>query len=83
MNLNSINLVNSRDKLFAIAVSFAENSDVKLKNKDPDLMLYTLTNIVLGFQFRIVLMPDNRFSQQVIVDQLFTIISGYIFDFAD
>lgn len=78
-HLHAITLENSRAKLEKIALTFAHNHPLHFANKDPDLMLYTLTNIILGFQFRIVVMPDDGFSKEMIIGELTDIVANYIF----
>ena len=58
---------------------FAKNKHLVIKDRNIELMIYSLTNIVLGFQFRIVLMPDERFSRDDIIDEITSIVSGYIY----
>ncbi|NRB39459.1 MAG: TetR/AcrR family transcriptional regulator [Pseudomonadales bacterium] len=76
--LHVISLEKSREKLQKIALAFAHNQPIHFTNKDPELMMYTLTNIILGFQFRIVVMPNDGFSKDVIVDELTDIMANYI-----
>jgi hypothetical protein len=42
-------------------------------------MIYTLTNIIMGFQFRIVVLPDKGFDADAITEELTRVIENYIF----
>ena len=77
--LQAINLSATRERLMHIAADFAENSQIQLKNRNPELMIYSLTNIILGFQFRIALIQDGNFQREQIVNELHAIISNYLY----
>lgn len=78
-DIRLINLQQSKDQLTAIALEFANNKQLLIKDKDPNLMIYAMTNVILGFQCRIVLMPSEDFDVEVIVRELTQIVSDYIF----
>ena len=42
-------------------------------------MIYSLTNIIVGFQCRIALLPDEGFSRAAIVEELSAIVLATIF----
>lgn len=73
-------LTESRAKLMQIIKKSAENKTFKLKNRDPRLATYTLSNIILGFQFRTVIMPDESLKREAVVEELSEIIANYLFD---
>jgi len=77
--LHLISLEESWALLEKIAMDFASNQNIQLARKDTDLMIYTLTNLVLGFQFRIVVMNDERFKRDDLVDELAGIVTHYLF----
>lgn len=76
--LDKIDLADSREKVAGIALLFATRLPANIDENKARLMIYSLTNIVLGFQFRIALMPDEGFEREQIVEQLFDIVSGYL-----
>ena len=78
-NLAEINLEQSRLKLQRIAIDFAISHNIAMNNKNPDMIIYTLTNLVIGFQFRIVAMPDNRIAKDQMINDLVTVINQYLF----
>ncbi len=77
--LQHINLNKSQMRLGQIALNFAQNKSLKFVNKNPELILYTLTNLLLGFQMRIVLMPNESFDQETLVEEITGIIYDYLF----
>jgi AcrR family transcriptional regulator len=77
--IHRIHLEQSRIRLENIAMDFAGNKQLTIADKDPALMMYTLTNLVLGFQFRIVVMPEECFDREVIVDELTDMVRAYLF----
>lgn len=50
------------------------------KQREPRLMIYTLTNLVLGFLFRSIIGPDERLERASMVDELACIIENYILE---
>lgn len=81
--LHQVKLAQSREKTFAIARAFfsCHGESISLKNKQAELIIYSLTNLVLGFQLRIALMenPEKNFSRKEIIDELTGIIANYLF----
>lgn len=77
-DLHLINLEQSKNQLLTIGLAFVDTYQDELVHKDPELIMYTLTNLLLGFQFRIVAMPDNRFSRDTIAEEIAEIIRGYL-----
>jgi len=57
----------------------AQPTSLNLKNREPKLAAYSMSSIVLRFQFRTVILPDETLSRDVIVDELTEIISDYLF----
>jgi AcrR family transcriptional regulator len=76
--LTAFNLQQSKQKTLDIAASFASNKAIKINHNNIDLLLYSITNIVLGFQFRLALLGDGQFSEDAITDELAEIISAYL-----
>ena len=77
--IHRINLGESRVRLEQIARDFTKHHVVNPRAKDISLMLYTLTNIVLGFQFRIVVMPDDSPDKEAVIEELTDIVYQYVF----
>lgn len=75
----SFDLSASRDKILHIIANAQQHQQLNLKNKEPRIAVYTLSNIVLGFQFRTVIQPDETLSRQSIVDELTDIMTHYLF----
>lgn len=75
----NLDLSASRDMIRQIILHAAQDVRLNLKNRDPQLVAYTLSNIVLGFQFRTVILPDESMSREAIVDELTEIITLYLF----
>ena len=71
-----IDLSQSKQRILDIALIFADG-DPAPQADDFSLKLYSLTNIVLGFQLRIVFMADEGFSRKALVDELMRIIQPY------
>jgi len=76
--LSQIDLHESRDKIFEIAANFAENQEVRADIQNFDLLMYSLTNIMLGFQFRLSVLNDESFEQEEIVSELMAIIGPMV-----
>jgi AcrR family transcriptional regulator len=76
--LANINLSESKKSITDIAMQFSQTHNIVLAEKNIPLMLYSLTNIILGFQCRIALMPNNDFERDTIIDELTDIIRSYI-----
>ncbi len=76
--LHQIDLRESKKKIGNIASDFSHNTKITFSGRDPRLITYTLTNIVLGFQFRIVVMPEEKFEKQAVIEELTNIISAYL-----
>lgn len=74
-----ISLNESRARLEDIALQFANSKNIALREKPARLMIYTLTNLVLGFQFRIVVMPDEAIERDEIVEEITEVVSAYLF----
>ncbi len=78
-----INLVQSREAIQAIALQYAQQHQYAIKplnsEQDVNLLLYSLINIVLGFQFRIAIMQDQSFDKGLVVEQLMVIVRPLIF----
>lgn len=79
--LKSIDLIDSKNQIDEITIAFAKNTKLQVTHQQIDLMVYSMTNIILGFQFRIALMNDNSFSQEAITDELGLILTSYINQF--
>jgi AcrR family transcriptional regulator len=75
----NLDLSSSREKIQQIISYAAQHTTLNLKNREPQLAAYTLSNIVLGFQFRTVILPDETLSRDAIVNELTEIISDYLF----
>ncbi|HQQ64488.1 MAG TPA: TetR/AcrR family transcriptional regulator [Pseudomonadales bacterium] len=73
-------LADSRAKLLQIINQSAAKKTFTLKKRDPRLATYTLANIILGFQFRTVVMPDEGLKREAVVEELSEIIANYLFD---
>ena len=76
-------LADSRRKVFGIAqkaaIQFWHHQELEgVKDKPADLIVYSLTNIVLGFQLRIVMMQDGNFDQETLVDELSRTLLSYL-----
>jgi AcrR family transcriptional regulator len=69
----------SREKILQIIAHAEHNRKLNLKNKEPRITVYTLSNIIFGFQFRTVIMPDETLSRDAIVEELTEIITHYLF----
>lgn len=69
----------SHEKMEQIIARAAQHSLLNLKKREPRIAAYTLSNMVLGFQFRTVILPDESLSREIIVDELTDIISRYLF----
>jgi len=78
-DLHLINLEQSYQRLLAIAQEFADKSPATRSPKDPQLVLYTVTNLVLGFQLRIVTKPDEQFDRDEQVTELVDAILRYLY----
>lgn len=76
--LDQINLAGSREKILQISKDFAASQRLSIANKDTSLMIYSLTNIVLGFQLRTALARDDSFTQEAVVEELTQIVSQYM-----
>jgi AcrR family transcriptional regulator len=76
--LDKISFILSKDRIAQLAVQFAQDQEIKLHDKSIDLMTYALTNIVIGFQFRIVALPDERFDATEITKEMTEIITRYL-----
>ena len=77
--LQQINFDQSEQQLKAIGLSFAKLYESQVVNKDPVLIMYSLTNLLIGFQLRIALMPNNAFSRDTTTDEITEIIHNYLF----
>jgi AcrR family transcriptional regulator len=69
----------SGEKILQIIEHAARNPGLNLKNRDQQIAVYTLSNIMLGFQFRTVVMPDDSLDRKKIVEELTALITGYLF----
>lgn len=79
--LQSIDLGNSKHQISEIAVYFAQNTQLQISHQQIDLMIYSMTNIMLGFQFRIAFMNEESFSNEAITEELSQIFINYITPF--
>ena len=76
--IHDIGLESSAQRIHEIAFTFANNRAIDIAGHDINLLLYTLTNIVLGFQLRVVLLPDDSIKREDAINELFNAISRYI-----
>jgi AcrR family transcriptional regulator len=78
----AIDLHYSRASIETIAQQYSFRFPHQLKAIEDEqqlaLLMYSLTNIVMGFQFRIAIMQDQSFDEHSIVKQLMSIISPLI-----
>ena len=74
----SIDLSSCKEKITHIALDFADNTQIQITHPNIDLLLFSLTNIILGFQFRIVLMNDESFDKETLTNELTDIIKSYM-----
>lgn len=73
-----IDLSDSRQQINQIALSFSEQHSLHVKNDDVQLMVCCLTNIMLGFQLRIIFLPDEGFGREEIFKELKIIVGRYL-----
>lgn len=78
-NIDKIDFATSRDQIERIAANFVSNVEIDFNRRDPNLMIHALTNLVLGFQMRIVFAPDESISNEMMVDELTRMAVGYVF----
>lgn len=78
-NINKIDFATSREQIARIAENFVRNTTIDFNRRDPSVMIYSLTNLVLGFQMRIVFAPDDEVSLETMVDELALMALGYVF----
>lgn len=77
-------LTESRDKVLEIINSvYDSDMRLRLKEREPRIAVYILINIILGFQFRTVLMPEEDLPNEAVVDELTEIIVNYLFEGLD
>lgn len=77
--MDHLNFQQSAVQIEAIAYAFVARLDPSWKpHAEVELMLYTLTNIVVGSQLRLVFLPDDSFSPDEIVTELSAIVAAYI-----
>jgi len=75
----NLDLSSSREKILQIMRYAKYHTPLNIKNREPRITVYTLSNIILGFQFRTVILPDETLSREAIVEELTGIISRYLF----
>ena len=78
----AIDLHHSRASIEKIAQAYSLRFPQQLQAIEDEqqlaLLMYSLNNIVMGFQFRIAILQDQSFDQNSIVKQLMTIISPLV-----
>ncbi|CAA0090793.1 Uncharacterised protein [BD1-7 clade bacterium] len=79
MFVQNIDLTRSKQRIAEIGIAFAESHQLRLTDKEPNLMIYSLTNVVLGFQLRIGLMGDEQYTRDQVINEMTDIISHYLF----
>ncbi|MCB1615132.1 MAG: TetR/AcrR family transcriptional regulator [Pseudomonadales bacterium] len=70
---------NTKELIRAIGLNFEGNEKIRPKRRDSDVMVFTVTNVFFGFFFRIVSMPNEKFDEELVVDELTTLIHHYIY----
>jgi len=76
-DLAKINLESSKKKIAQIGLDFARNNDLPVAIDNFPLMTYCLTNIIIAFQIRSVLAPDDTLEEELIAAELTKIVSLY------
>lgn len=75
-----VNLQDSYDLVKKVSTVFARRSTKKITKRDPEFALFFITNIVVGFQFRITMLPNDDFDRAEVIDELTKVLSAYIYD---
>ena len=82
--ISTINLQQSRETVSVIAEQYTQRHAQSMKlpadQEGIELLLYSLMNIVLGFQFRIAILQDESYDQDTIVEQLIVIINPMLIE---
>lgn len=73
-----IDLSESRQQIHQIAMAFSQRHSLPVKSDDVKLMICCLTNIMLGFQLRVIFLPDEGFGKDEIFNELKIIVSRYL-----
>ena len=74
-----IDFSGSRDRIAQLARDFARNKGVAGRVNTSPLLLYTLENLIFGFQLRLVMVPDEKINRDEIVEELTQLVFSYLF----
>ena len=73
-----LDLAQSKARIEAIGNEFAKHHKFRAKDNSSRLMVFTVTNLFLGFLFRTVAMPEEDFTREAIVDHLTSMLGHYV-----
>ena len=73
-----LDLAQSKARIEAISNEFAKHQHFRAKDNSSRLMVFTITNLFLGFLFRTVAMPEEDFKREAIVDHLTSMLGHYV-----
>ena len=80
--LSEIDLHRSKAKIEQISVTFAKAHRLHIPKAQQAALMFSLSNIVLGYQFRLAILEDCPFSEAQLVAQLEAIIAPLLFSAA-